>query len=185
VPSGGGPVRQCTHGEGGPSGDIDPTWSPDGASLVFSSQSADQRERLPVEILNVKSQHIAKLAGSQGLWSPRWSPDGRYIAALGWPVFNLWLYDMNTRARTRLTDFGAGWPSWSRDSRYVYFEDNATTTWYRVRIDGRKVERLASLKSLKMAPWGLGWIGLTPDGALISTRDAGSTDIYALDWEAP
>jgi hypothetical protein len=29
------------------------------------------------------------------------------------------------------------------------------------------------------------WIGVTPDGSLISTREAGSTEIYTLDWETP
>ena len=77
----------------------------------------------------------------------------------------------------------AGWPSWSRDSRYIYFENNATTVWYRVGIKGRIVERLASLSGIKMAASSLGWIGLTPDGSLIAARDVGSTEIYALDWE--
>ncbi len=45
------------------------------------------------------------------------------------------------------------------------------------------MEPLASLSSIKIAPSSLGWIGLTPDGLLISARDAGSTEIYALDWE--
>jgi hypothetical protein len=69
--------------------------------------------------------------------------------------------------------------------QFIYFEDDATTVWYRLRIRDRKLEGLASLKGLRMAPSGLGWIGLTPDGSPISTRDAGSTGIYALDWEAP
>jgi Tol biopolymer transport system component len=92
---------------------------------------------------------------------------------------------VQTRVRTELTTIGAGWPSWSRDSQYIYFENNATSVSYRVRIEDRKVERLASLSGVKMAEAGLGWIGLTPDGALISTRDAGTIQIYALDWETP
>jgi hypothetical protein len=52
-----------------------------------------------------------------------------------------------------------------------------------VRIKDRKIERVASLTGLKMAVPGLGWIGLAPDSSTISTRDAGGTEIYALDWE--
>jgi Tol biopolymer transport system component len=92
---------------------------------------------------------------------------------------------VETHARTELTDIGAGWPSWSRDSQYIYFENNATTVWYCVRIKDGRVERLASMSGLKMAPSSLGWIGLTPDGSLIATREVGSTEIYALDWDAP
>jgi len=188
VPAIGGAVRQLTDGEAGSGGDDDGSWSPDGASLVFGARfgdpSVDDRQRLTLEIIDAKTQQVAKLPGSQGLWSPRWSPDGRYIAALGFPN-RLWLYNVQTRVRTELTTIGAGWPSWSRDSQYIYFENNATSVSYRVRIEDRKVERLASLSGVKMAEAGLGWIGLTPDGALISTRDAGTIQIYALDWETP
>jgi Tol biopolymer transport system component len=163
---------------------VEGSWSPDGAALVFAAQSSDQRRgRWALEIIDVKTGRISTLPESQGLWSPRWSPDGRYIAALGSPIFKLWLYDVETHARTELTAIGAGWPSWSRDSQYIYFEDNATTVWYRVGIKGRIVERLASMSGLKMAASSLGWIGLTPDGSLIAARDVGSTEIYALDWE--
>ncbi|MGA2597615.1 MAG: protein kinase [Bryobacteraceae bacterium] len=182
VPAAGGAVRQLTHGESGPSGDEDPSWSPDGASLVFGAQSADRTEGPVLEIMDVKTQRISKLPGSQGLWSARWSPDGRYIAALD-PKFHLALYNTETRARTQLTSIGAGYPSWSADSQYIYFENNGSTEWYRVRIKDGKVEQMANISGLKMSPAGLGWIGLTPDGALISARDAGSTEIYALDWE--
>jgi serine/threonine protein kinase/Tol biopolymer transport system component len=182
----GGAVRQLTHGETGSSGDEDGSWSPDGASLVFGGKfgdpSVEDRQRLVLEIIDVKSQQVSKLPGSEGLWSPRWSPDGRYVAAMGYPN-RLWLYDMKARVRTQLTSIGAGWPSWSRDSEYVYFHDNPGIDWCRVRIKDRKIERVASLTGLKMAVPGLGWIGLAPDSSTISTRDAGGTEIYALDWE--
>ena len=181
VPAAGGAVRQLTHGESGPSGDEDPSWSPDGAALVFGAQSVERTEGPVLEIMDLKTQRISKLPGSQGLWSARWSPDGRYIAALD-PKFHLALYNTETRARTELTSIGAGYPSWSADSQYIYFENNGSTEWYRVRIKDGKVEQMASISGLKMSPAGLGWIGLTPDGSLISARDAGSSEIYALDW---
>jgi Tol biopolymer transport system component len=184
VPAGGGAVRQITHGESGPSGDVDSTWSPDGASLVFSAQSADQRNSLALHIIDLKTEHFSQLPDSDGLWSPRWSPDGHYLGAID-PKFRLSLYDLGTKTTTTLTNFGVGFPSWSRDGRYLYFEDNATANWYRVAINDRRVKRLVSLKDLKMAPSTLGWVGLTPDGSLISTKDAGRTDIYGLDWDAP
>ena len=184
VPAAGGAVRQVTHGESGPSGDVDGTWSKDGSSMTFAAQSADQRNSLALHTIDLTTQRISQLPESDGLWSPRWSPDGRYIGALD-PQFRLWLYDLETGAKTKLTTFSAGFPSWSSDGQYLYFEDNSMTTWYRVRIANRIVERVASLRDLKMAPSTLGWVGLAPDGSLISTRDAGRTEIYGLDWEAP
>jgi Tol biopolymer transport system component/predicted Ser/Thr protein kinase len=185
VPAGGGAVRQLSHGEMGPGGDADPSWSPDGKELVFGGQSNDPQTGFELRVIDLKTLRIRKLADSEGLWSPRWSPDGVWIAALEVPVFKLCLYNVQTRARKELTPMGVGWPRWSRDSRYIYFEDNQTTAWFRVNPKDGKVERLASLSTLKFAPSGLGWIGLTPEGSLISANDAGSTEIYALDWEGP
>ena len=181
--AGGGAIRQLTHGQSGPGGDVDETWSPDGGSVAFGSDSLDAEGSLALHVMDVKSGREETLPDSQGLWSPRWSPDGRYIAALG-GRFKLWLYDVKTRARTQLTAGDAGWPNWSRDGRYLYFEDDATTTWRRVRIADRFTEPLADLRTFKFAQRALGWTGNTPDESLISTRDAGSTEIYALDWDA-
>jgi eukaryotic-like serine/threonine-protein kinase len=187
VSAGGGVVRKLTHGEAGPAGDEDGSWSPDGSSLVFGPQHDDklpnQPQYLPLDIIDLKTGRVSKLPRSEGLWSPRWSPDGRYIAALGSPEPALWLYNLETGERRQLTTAGASWPSWSPDSRYVQFSNNASA--YRVRISDGKVESVASLNALRTADGSFGWIGQAPDGSLISTRDAGSTEIYALHWERP
>ncbi|MGA8025716.1 MAG: protein kinase [Bryobacteraceae bacterium] len=187
VPAGGGEVRELTHGEAGPAGDEDGSWSPDGASVVFGPQGGDklpnQPQYLPLAIIDLKTGRISKLPGAEGLWSPRWSPDGRYIAALRFPQPTLWLYNLATRERRQLTTTGASWPSWSPDSQYIQFSNYASLR--RVRISDGKVERVGSFNGLKTADGSFGWVGLAPDGSLISTRDAGSTEIYALDWETP
>jgi hypothetical protein len=37
-----------------------------------------------------------------------------------------------------------------------------------------------------MAPTGgVYWMGLAPDGSPVIVRDRSTSDIYALDWEAP
>jgi serine/threonine protein kinase/Tol biopolymer transport system component len=188
APAGGGAVRQLTDGKSDSSAEVDASWSPDSRSLVtgarFGDISVDEQHRLALELVDVKTKHVSKLPGSQSLSSPRWSPDGRNIAALG-PGNRLWLYSVETHARTQLTQIGAGWPTWSANSQYVYFEDNPGIDWLRVSIKDRKVENVTSLIGLKMAPPSLSWVGLAPDGAPISTRDIGGTEIYALDWEIP
>ena len=35
-------------------------------------------------ILDLASQKVTVVPGSVGMYSPRWSPDGRYLAALSW-----------------------------------------------------------------------------------------------------
>jgi hypothetical protein len=51
-----------------------------------------------------------------------------------------------------------------------------------VRVADRKLERLFSLKNIRLADI---WTGLAPDDSPLVLRDVGTQEIYALDWEAP
>jgi len=78
---------------------------------------------------------------------------------------------------------------WSADGKYIYYDtgqgDNPAI--YRVHIADHKVERIASLKGFPRAVGnaGVAWLGLTPDGSPLVLRNAGTQEVYALDWEAP
>ncbi len=80
----------------------------------------------------------------------------------------------------QLTAITAGWPAWSRHSRWIIFQNDIS---YLVRVTDGKVQRIGTQKQLKSADWTVGWPGVTPEGGLISTKDAGSTEIYSLDWD--
>jgi Tol biopolymer transport system component/DNA-binding winged helix-turn-helix (wHTH) protein len=184
-------LRKLTNGECGRDGESDPVWSPDSASVVFGCipgpNSGLSRETAVLRIVDLKSGHISILPGSQGLWSPRWSPDGRYIAAIAFPrPYKLMLYDPQSRQQRELYPKGMGWPSWSRDNQYVYFGIFPGDAEYRVRVSDLKVERVADVTASSLSPRGTyGWVGLTPDGSLLGTREASNFEIYALDWDAP
>ena len=81
---------------------------------------------------------------------------------------------------------GIGFPSWSHDGQYLYFDSFLTEdpAFFRVRISDRQLERLAGLKAIHRL-WGPNgeWSGLGPDDSLLVTRDIGSPEIYALDWQ--
>src|ERR1035438_1860279 len=47
----------------------------------------------------------------------------------------------------------------------------------------RKVERITNLTNIRVAGWG--WCAAAPNNSFITARDAGTGEIYALDWEAP
>jgi Tol biopolymer transport system component len=184
VSSDGGPVRQVTNGEGGKYGDGDPSWSPDGESLAFGAGSNETAGEESIHVVDLKTTHISTLPGSEGMWSPRWSPDGRFIAGLsGSGVNNLIRYDLRTRKQSRLSNVSSGCPTWSRDGDFLLFiEDESDWVW-RIRVRDGKMERVADRENIRVAGWG--WFAIAPDNSLITARDAGTDEIYALDWEAP
>ena len=199
VPAEGGAPVQVTNGEAGAAGDIDPTWSADGSLLVFSGTSHGQLpiDKILLRTVDVNTHRTSVLPGSQGLWSARWSPDGRYIAALldeanhhpNTPTSSLVLYDLREGRQTRLVDLPdvrCDWPSWSKDGQFLYFEMGVDGGgWYRMRVRDRKLERLFGLRNLHCASQSNNWMGLTPEGSALFLRGTGNLEIYALDWEAP
>src|SRR5262249_31360517 len=127
---GGGP-RRMTDGEGD---EGDPGWSPDGKSLVFGSMSFFQG-RPAIHLLDLATLRISTLPGSEGLFSPRWSPDGRYLAAMpATDQAKLMLYDFRTEKWTKLAEASVGYPSWSRDGRYIYLDASSATAQALLRV---------------------------------------------------
>jgi hypothetical protein len=184
----GGAPEQLTTGEKATG--YDPTWSPDGNALVFGGNpqgGAQPARNLAVHVLHLGTRQLATVPGSEGLWAPRWSPDGRYLSALSADAESLLLFDFQTQKWTELLRASIGYPSWSRDSRYVYFETvGLNAAFFRVRIKDGNVERVVDLKDIPRAVGSLGvWAGLAPDGSPLFQRDASLDEIYAIDWEAP
>ena len=56
----------------------------------------------------------------------------------------------------------------------------------RVRISDRKLEKVVSLKGIRLTIGEVGtWCGLAPDNSPLILRDVGSQEIYALDLRLP
>ena len=71
----------------------DPGWSPDGKQMVFSRYDS---ENSTIKLLDLKSKQVSIIPGSQGLYSPRWSPDGRYLAALSVNAKKIVIFDFTS-----------------------------------------------------------------------------------------
>jgi Tol biopolymer transport system component len=163
----------------------DPTWSPDGNSVVFFA--ANDRNSGTVNILDLRTHQVSVVPESEGLYSPRWSPDGRYIAALSGDAEKLMLFDFKTQKWGELAKMTAAYPNWSRDGNYVFFHSfGSDTSLYRVRVSDHNLEKIVSLKGLRLTigPFGT-WCGLAPDDSPLILRDVGSQEIYALDLKLP
>jgi len=167
----------------------DPGWSPDGNSLLFHSGMADFLSTTPraIQLLDLKTRQISTLPGSEGLYSPRWSPDGRYIAALRVGSETLQILDVHAKKWTELAKILVGFPMWSWDSKYIYFDSlESIPNLYRVRIADHSLEKVASLGGIRLAPTlGGNLTGLAPDDSPLVVRNVGNQEIYALDLELP
>jgi Tol biopolymer transport system component len=179
--SGGSPewlVRSSTD-------EADPTWTPDGESVVYAKSDGTAKVNIAIYRLNLKTREVSSIPDSDGLFSPRVSPDGRYISALTKAMTKLMLFDTNTnRWSSLVVGEQIGYNEWSHDGQYVYMRENRAGAGelVRVRMKDRALEHVISLRDLpQLSDIFTAWIGLTPDDAPILMRDRSVQEIYALD----
>jgi Tol biopolymer transport system component/DNA-binding winged helix-turn-helix (wHTH) protein len=186
----GGPLEQLTlrqEDEG------NPTWSPDGKALIFAGApwvSGFAAGSTAIYQMDLESRGVVTLPGSEGLWSPRWSPDGRYLVAETLDSQQLVLFSFQSRTWSKPTNVSGaiiGYSSWSRDSSSFYFNAGLGdySEIYRVDIARRKKDRLLRWKELHQASTLGQWFTLAPDDSPLLLRDVSIREIYALDVKFP
>jgi Tol biopolymer transport system component len=161
-----------------------PTWSRDGRHLAFGEVPAvyGQPGREAIQLYDLERRAFSKLPESTNLWSPRWSPDGRYIAAVALPGFRLRLFDVAKGSWRSFEADHVDHATWSKDSKYInYHTEGSVRSLRRVRISDGFVEEIASLDGYPIkAYW---WSGLALDGSPLVVRDLVPPEIYALELE--
>lgn len=174
----------------------EPSWSKDGQTIAFSHDAVMDLEgdKSYIGMFDVKSREITRLAGSDGIQAPRWSPDGRYIAALAEDNRVLTLYDLQSRKwKTMLRrQEPFGFITWSHDATAIYFDTLLTDqpTIWRLRVRDAKLDPIVNLSSYRLYPesnpFKLGsWNGLAPGDVPLLVRDISTSEIYALDVDFP
>ncbi len=185
----GGSPQQLMPGE---RNEAHPDWSPDGNSLAFGGApwlEGGTSGSGAIRLLDLRTHQVSTLPGSEGLFYPRWSPNGRYILAVpetDWQ--KLMLFDSTSQKWVELVKEQMYYATWSRDGKYIYFDtpQREDPAIFRVRISDHRLERLVSLKDFRLGAGYLGpWFGLAPDDSPLLVRNVGTHEIYALDWDAP
>ena len=154
--------------------DTDPRWAPDGRRIAFVSdrhRDPDLGWRSDIYIVEVANGRVSQLSPGRGrqTWvTPAWSPDGRWVAALGSRDWKRGVLEQASLWRFRVRDgqaenliaesdldalgamnsdlFGGGEhrPHWMADGRWIVFDapvEGSMELW-RVETDGGRVERL-------------------------------------------
>lgn len=175
-----GAARRLTSGR---SADEQPDWSPDGKRIAYITNRGADRDlawRADVTVIDVDGGKPVRVsAGAERLFGhPRWSPDGKWIAAVGHRleagnptrddvhVFRPRADQMGRNLTGHADLFvdtpmnsdlfsppGAG-PMWAPDGEAIYFNapiDGAYELW-RTRLDDGRVERLTSGKHIVVRP---------------------------------
>ncbi len=168
----------------------DLSWSPDGRSLIFGTfpRSKSEVDEAAIYLLDRHTRKISKLPGSDGYYSPHWSPEGRYVHGLKLSSNELVVFDFTTKKWEVLTNFPVKHHESSRDGKYIYFESIfiQDPAILRVRAGDTAVEKVVSVRDLRRTSnLFMPWAGLTLDDSPLIALDVGSQEIYALDWEAP
>jgi len=170
-------------------GQIDANWSSDGTRIMFGYLHDTQD--LDIEIVDLKSHEADVVPGSQNLFSPRWSPDGRYVAALSPDFTKVVLFDYKTRKWSLWLRESAGavsYPVWSADSKYIYFDDlvNDEESIRRIKVGDNRAERVFKLEGIERYPGPFGlWSGRMGDGSWMFVRDRSTQEVYQLTLELP
>jgi Tol biopolymer transport system component len=145
-------------------------------------------------LFNFKTHQLSQLPDSQGIFGPRWSPDGRYIVAITQATKDRRvLYGLRTQRWRQLETavHGFGYLTWSSDDTSLNFDtlESGASAFYRLRISDSKLEKLVDLNKVRRFSdqfgGGSSWTALGPGDVLLLARDISTQEIYASDLQLP
>jgi Tol biopolymer transport system component/DNA-binding winged helix-turn-helix (wHTH) protein len=164
------------------------SWSPDGRQIAFGGVPFRMRagEEINIRTFDLTSKQVSTVPESDDLYWPRWSPDGRHLAALSIDDKRLLLFDFTTRKwKEWVKEIGdISLPNWSQDGKYIYYHyaTKESVEYRRSHLGQTGSQVVVDLKNFP--PAGV-WSGLAPDGSPLFVRNVSTDEIYSLDLELP
>ncbi len=167
----------------------DPSWSSDGRYLVFGGEPdlmGKESGSHEIQLLDLANHNITAIPHSDGLFSPRWSPDGRWIVALSLDQNRVMLFDIAAHAWTLLATTSAADPVWSRDSKSIFVHAFLADQQpiLRINVPRAQTQRVADLSDLRMKESENCFFGgLTLDNQPLILPRVGTSNLYTLDLD--
>ena len=164
----------------------DPDWGPGGNAIVFGrlpDYAAEATAPKDIRVLDLATRKVSVLPESTGMFSPRWSPDGRYIAAMTLDQHRLMVFDLSTKKWSTVVEGVIHNPVWSHDGKHLYFQSlkEDEVPIFRVAIADRRLERICD-RSVASSADSINFWGLAPDDGPIGSSKFYSADVYGLRW---
>jgi Tol biopolymer transport system component len=179
---------------------VDACWSPDGRWLAYGPDALSDKAQPFLRRVDLATRTVTRLEGSEGLWSPRCTADGRILAV----DFSAQKAEFESkgqgrrRAQFKLREPATGrwtplvlelpsgatgvlsYPNWSRDGRQVYA--NAGPWLVRWDVRSGRLAVVADATAFGSAAWP-GAMSLDPQDNPLFTRDRTDREIVVMDVE--
>jgi hypothetical protein len=120
------------------------------------------------------------MQGTAGLFSPRWSPDGRSVVAMHADFKGMSVWDVTQSDWKPLFTHDIDNPFWSLDSEWIYFNGHYDANLWRARVRDGKVQKVREIP-MRVDYTGCFANGFKPDGRVLVSCFDMRRNIYALE----
>ena len=156
----------------------DLAWMPDGKRIVYASQPS-------LKSLEISTGMSTGFPDSDGLYSPRWSPDGSTLAAMDSKStsshFKLYRVSEGRWKETTNTEGFVKWPYWSHDSRFIWYLNPPRGVIGKYDVIKDRYEDVIPIKADDYTGFVRTWLALTPSDEPMILRRRDIQQVYALD----
>ena len=187
VPANGGAPRQlmpADHPDSIGAG----AWLPDGSAIIFGRHMGcpgSDNSCWGIFRLDLQTQQVSKIPGSDRMVATRLSHDGHYLTALFRNQNRVMLYDLQTQKWSELAKaFGS--MAWSHDSKSIYVHlkhETKPAELVRISVPDGHVQRVVDLKGVTLGGLWPDWISLLPDDSPLLMLSRSTEEIYRLDLQ--